>query len=104
MLRDVSADGEGARVQEVDKAVNEYPGERTFTFIGEASPGFTTSMIGVIETAVQFKVHEEAVRVRPSSTGKYHSVKVGPVVVSTPEQVKQIFNTAKADSRLKWFL
>lgn len=61
-------------------------------------------MISVIETTINLKVHEESILIRPSSTGKYHSVKVGPVVVSNPDQVKEIFTNAKADSRCKWFL
>lgn len=90
--------------KEVDEAVNEYPGERTFTAIGEGTLAFQEAMVSCVERELNCKVHEEAILVRPSKGGKYVSVKIGPVVVTNPDQVVNIFGSMKQDPRLKWYI
>ncbi|GAX78215.1 hypothetical protein CEUSTIGMA_g5657.t1 [Chlamydomonas eustigma] len=89
--------------REVDKKMNKYPGMRTFTAIGSGGAEFGDAMVKAVEHVVG-TVHPECVTLRPSSKGAYVSVKVGPVPVSTPDQVIEIFAKMKVDNRLKWFL
>lgn len=89
--------------RELDMQVNEYPGQRTFKAIGSGGGDFTIAMTACVENVVG-KVHQECVSTRPSSTGKWLSVTIGPVWVETPEQVLEIYNAMKADGRLKFYI
>lgn len=91
-------------VQEVDQAVNEYPCERIFTAIGDATPGFKDNMIACVEKALNFKVHPESILERQSSGSKYISIKIGPVIVSNADEVVAVYTAMKKDERLKWFI
>ena len=91
-------------LQEVDEAINEYPCKRVFTAIGLQDDDFRDSMVKCVETALNCCVHPEAIVVKPSSGGKYASIRIGPVIVSSADEVVAVFNSMKADERLKWFL
>lgn len=91
-------------LQEVDEAINEYPCKRVFTAIGLQDDDFRESMVKCVETALNCCVHPEAIVVKPSSGGKYASIRIGPVIVSSADEVVAVFNSMKADERLKWFL
>lgn len=54
--------------------------------------------------AVVGSVHQECLSDRPSSGGKYISVKIGPVWVENPDQVIAVFANMRTDSRLKWYM
>jgi putative lipoic acid-binding regulatory protein len=69
-----------ARLQEVDEAVNEYPCQRVFTAIGIQDGAFRDDMVACVEQVLNCSVHPEAVVERPSSGGKYVSVRIGPVI------------------------
>lgn len=88
----------------MDQAVNEYPCERVFTAIGEATPGFQENMIACVEKALNFQVHPESIQVRQSSASKYVSIKIGPVIVSSGDEVVAVYTSMKEDERLKWFI
>lgn len=88
----------------MDEAVNKYPAHRVFTAIGEGSDDFRDSMVRCVEVALNCQVHPEAVIVRPSKKGKYSSVKIGPMVVADAGEVVAVYQSMKADIRMKWFL
>eukprot|EP00892_Ulva_mutabilis_P004820 jgi/Ulvmu1/270/UM001_0274.1 len=90
--------------REVDEAVNEYPCERVFTAIGDATPGFRETMVASVEKALNCKVHPESIQERQSSGSKYVSIKVGPVIVSNADEVIAVYTSMKADERLRWFI
>lgn len=77
--------------REMDKKLNKYPGFRTFSAIGNDDEGdvsFRAAMIAAVERVLGAgAVHIECVSQRPSSQGKYLSVRVGPVAVQNPDQV-----------------
>ena len=91
----------------IDKKVNKYPGQRTFTAIGAPGDGgnaaFRAAMLAAVERVVG-AVHVECVSERPSSGGKYLSVRVGPVFVQSADQVVEVFAKIRADARVKWFM
>jgi putative lipoic acid-binding regulatory protein len=60
-------------------------------------------MVKAVEKAVG-PIHPECVQDRPSSAGSYLSVKIGPVIVQSPEQVIAIFANMRQDARLKWYM
>lgn len=91
-------------MQEVDEAVNAYPCERVFTAIGDGTSGFQENMIACVEKALNCKIHPESIQIRQSSGSKYISVKVGPVVVSSADEVVAVYTSMKEDTRLKWFI
>lgn len=66
--------------------VNAYPGVRTFTAIGTGGSDFADSMIELVVSQVG-PVHEEAINYKKSGKGNYTSVRIGPVVVSSADQV-----------------
>jgi putative lipoic acid-binding regulatory protein len=91
-------------VQQVDEAVNKYPCHRVFTAIGEGSHDFKQSMVSSVESALNCKVHPEAIEVKASRAGKYFSVRIGPMMVSDAEEVMAVYSRMKEDERMKWFL
>jgi hypothetical protein len=58
-----------------------------FTAIGTGGDDFKANMMQAVE-AVVGTVHVECVSERPSSGGKYVSVRIGPVWVETADQVR----------------
>lgn len=70
--------------------VNKYPCQRVFNAIGvvgsDGGEGFKAAMTQAVESVVG-TVHIECVSQRPSSGGKYISVRIGPVWVENAEQV-----------------
>lgn len=66
--------------------VNKYPSQRVFTAIGTGGDDFKDKMKKAVEDVVG-TVHLECVSERPSSGGKYVSVRIGPVWVETADQV-----------------
>ncbi|GLI59012.1 hypothetical protein VaNZ11_000836 [Volvox africanus] len=85
----------------VDSKVNKYPSQRLFTAVGSGDEDFRVAMVKCVEDVVGGPV---AVDVRPSSGGTYQSVRVGPVTVTSPDQVLEIFNKMRQDRRLKFHL
>jgi putative lipoic acid-binding regulatory protein len=83
--------------------VNKYPSQRTFTAIGTGGDDFAAAMCAAVADVVG-TVHVECVSQRPSSGGKYLSVRVGPVWVTCGEQVIAVFNNMRKDARLKWYM
>ncbi|KAF8069389.1 SPAC11D3.06 [Scenedesmus sp. PABB004] len=59
--------------RKIDKKVNKYPGQRTFTAIGTGGADFRAAMLAAVEGVVG-TVHCECVSERPSSGGKYVSL------------------------------
>lgn len=68
--------------------MNKYPSQRVFTAIGTGGEDFKDNMLKAVE-AVVGTVHLECVSERPSSGGKYVSVRIGPVWVEAADQVRQ---------------
>ena len=87
----------------LDQHVNEYPGNRTFKVIGSGGEDFLKSMRSCVE-AVVGKLDDKCIKTRPSSEGNYLSVTFGPILIETPEQFKDIYNSMKQDSRMKFFI
>lgn len=92
-----------AEWRRIDKKVNKYPGQRTFTAIGTGGDDFKATMLAAVEGVVG-SVHVECVSQRPSSGGKYVSVRIGPVWVQDADQVVAVFNKMREDQRLKWYM
>lgn len=67
--------------------MNKYPGQRTFTAIGTGGEDFKSTMLSAVQSVVG-TVHMECVSERPSSGGKYVSVRIGPVWVQNADQVR----------------
>eukprot|EP00197_Chlamydomonas_leiostraca_P015291 CAMPEP_0202859848 /NCGR_PEP_ID=MMETSP1391-20130828/1796_1 /ASSEMBLY_ACC=CAM_ASM_000867 /TAXON_ID=1034604 /ORGANISM="Chlamydomonas leiostraca, Strain SAG 11-49" /LENGTH=172 /DNA_ID=CAMNT_0049538943 /DNA_START=96 /DNA_END=615 /DNA_ORIENTATION=+ len=109
----LASDGSDDTWRKLDKQVNKYPGQREFKAIGfnqaaasaEGGPAcsFRDAMVHAVERVVG-SVHVECVSERPSRTGTYTSVTVGPVWVENGEQVLAIYNAMREDSRLKYFI
>lgn len=68
--------------------MNKYPSQRVFTAIGTGGDDFKDNMLKAVE-AVVGTVHVECVSERPSSGGKYVSVRIGPVWVEAADQVRR---------------
>eukprot|EP00879_Flechtneria_rotunda_P009868 GHRR01010320.1.p1 GENE.GHRR01010320.1~~GHRR01010320.1.p1 ORF type:complete len:167 (+),score=33.02 GHRR01010320.1:240-740(+) len=92
-----------AEWRKIDKKVNKYPGQRTFTAIGTGGDDFKAAMLSAVWLVVG-TVHQECVSERPSSGGKYISVRIGPVWVESADQVVEVFRNMREDSRLKWYM
>eukprot|EP00877_Chromochloris_zofingiensis_P012452 jgi/Chrzof1/7460/Cz02g24240.t1 len=92
-----------AEWRKLDQKVNKYPGQRTFTAIGTGGAAFKSSMLDAVQSVVG-PVHVECLSDRPSSQGKYISVRIGPVWVHSADQVVEVFSKMRADERLKWFM
>lgn len=89
--------------RKLDKKVNKYPGQRTFTAIGMGGESFRRSMLEAVE-GICGPVHLECVSQRLSTQGKYLSVRIGPVWVTSADQVVAVYEKMRADERLKFFL
>jgi putative lipoic acid-binding regulatory protein len=67
--------------------VNKYPCQRVFNAIGTGGDDFKAQMMQAVESVVG-TIHVECVSERPSSGGKYVSVRIGPVWVENADQVR----------------
>lgn len=67
--------------------MNKYPGTRSFTAIGMGTPEFKASMVQAVTSVVGEPLQPNQLSERPSSKGQYVSLTIGPVVVTSPEQV-----------------
>ncbi|XP_044490840.1 uncharacterized protein LOC123214892 isoform X2 [Mangifera indica] len=88
----------------LDQKVNSYPTVRGFTAIGTGGDDFVQSMVVAIESVIQKPIPEGRVRQKLSSRGKYVSVNIGPIQVSSSEQVQAVYNAMRRDDRMKYFL
>lgn len=88
----------------LDQKVNTYPSVRGFTAIGTGGDDFVHSMIVAVESVLEQPIPEDHVKQKISSRGKYVSVNIGPVVVSSSEQVQAVYNAMRRDERMKYFL
>ena len=95
--------------EEIDRRVNEYPIQRTFTAIGgergdagDATAAYPTDMREAVASVLGERVPEDAVQSRPSRNGTYLSVKIGPVTVHSKDQLEAVFDALRADARTKW--
>lgn len=89
--------------RDLDSKVNKYPGQRTFTAIGTGGVEFESDMVAAV-ASVLGPIHSDFVSSRPSSKGAYVSVRIGPVWVTSAEQVISIYTTMKGNPRLKWYM
>jgi len=87
--------------RELDKKVNSYPTQRSFTAIGSGGTEFANSIVSAVERHLG-PVHIECISQRASSNGKYLSVTVGPVWVQSADQVVSVYANMKEDDRVKW--
>ncbi|KAH9708199.1 phosphoribosylformylglycinamidine synthase [Citrus sinensis] len=71
----------------LDRKVNSYPTVRGFTAIGSGGDDFVQAMVVAVESVIQKPIPEGRVKQKVSSRGKYVSVNIGPVQVSSSEQV-----------------
>lgn len=89
--------------KELDQKVNEYPGLRSFKAIGSGGQDFVDSMVAAV-TAIGIEILPKHIHQRPSSSGRYVSVTIGPVIVSNSEQVIEVYQNMRGDQRLRYFL
>lgn len=73
--------------------VNKYPCQRVFNAIGTGGDDFKAKMMQAVESVVG-TIHVECVSERPSSGGKYVSVRIGPVWVENADQVGALYAAA----------
>lgn len=105
--RPLKLDAKGeAEWRRIDKKVNKYPTTREFKAIGvdELGPDGSTFAAAMTRalTAVVGPIHPECISTNPSRNGTYLAVTLGPVLVSSPEQVIAIFSNFQKDPRCKF--
>ena len=83
--------------------MNKYPIEREFKAIGAGGDDFVRAMVAAVESVLG-PVPQGAVRLRPSSGGRYVCVSLGPLHITGPEQIKRIYAGMKADGRAKFLI
>ncbi|KAL2903693.1 hypothetical protein RDABS01_002403 [Bienertia sinuspersici] len=88
----------------IKRHVNSYPTVRGFTAIGTGGEDFVHSMVVAVESVLEQPIPEGQVKQKTSSRGKYVSVNIGPVQVSSSEQVQAVYNAMRRDDRMKYFL
>lgn len=84
--------------------MNKYPSQRTFSAIGTGGDTFRTAVVAAVESVLGSVTHPECITCQPSSGGKYVSVRVGPVVVQSGEQVIQVFAKIRDTEGVKWYM
>jgi putative lipoic acid-binding regulatory protein len=89
--------------RKLDEKVHEYPAPRFFTSIGTGDDDFRRSMVTAVESVIG-ALPEERVVQRYSEKGKYVSVKIGPIMCSSADQVLAIYQAMRADSRMRYFI
>lgn len=87
----------------LDKKVNKYPIQRSFTAIGTGGQEFRKAMVAAVESVVG-QVHYECIAEKHSSKGAYISVTIGPVWVENSDQIIAIYGKLKDDGRAKWII
>lgn len=88
----------------LDERVHTYPYLRDFTAIGEGGEGFADAMVSAVAAVVGPVERETQVSQRPSRGGNYVSVTVGPVVVTSPDSVVEVYQRMRSDGRLRYWL
>lgn len=88
--------------RELDAKVNTYPTERVFKAIGSGGDEFVNSMVAVIRGVTS--VEDVPAATKPSAKGKYVSVTLGPVMMDHSDQVIEVYQRMREDTRLKWYL
>ncbi|GJP39804.1 hypothetical protein CLOM_g24144 [Closterium sp. NIES-68] len=89
---------------ELDKKVNTYPSLREFTAIGSGGGDFAVAMVLAVQSVIPTDTPELQVVTRESATGRYISVKIGPVRMDSSEQVRAVYQAMKQDPRMRYFL
>ncbi|GAQ80174.1 hypothetical protein KFL_000480150 [Klebsormidium nitens] len=87
----------------LDAKVHEYPTPRFFTSIGTGDDDFARSMVTAVESIIG-TLPEERVVQRYSEKGKYISVKIGPIMCTSSDQVVAIYQAMRADPRMRFFI
>ena len=86
----------------IDQKVNIYPMLRDFTAIGTGGDEFVDAMVQAVESITEAPVPK--VTKKLSSQGKYISVKIGGITVTSSEQVRAVYDAMRKDVRMKYFL
>ncbi|KAG0567281.1 hypothetical protein M758_7G154800 [Ceratodon purpureus] len=86
----------------IDQKVNVYPMVRDFTAIGTGGDEFVQAMVSAVESITETPVPK--VTKKLSSQGKYVSVKIGGITVTSSEQVRAVYDAMRKDERMKYFL
>jgi len=86
----------------IDQKVNVYPMVRDFTAIGTGGDEFVQAMVQAVESITETPVPNVSKKL--SSRGKYVSVKIGGIIVTSSEQVRAVYDAMRKDLRMKYFL
>ena len=86
----------------IDQKVNVYPMVRDFTAIGTGGDEFVQAMVQAVESITEAPVPK--VTKKLSSQGKYISVRIGGITVTSSEQVRAVYDAMRKDVRMKYFL
>jgi putative lipoic acid-binding regulatory protein len=100
----LSNNSEDEQWNELDQHINEYPGERSFKAIGSGGDDFVSAMRQCVEQVLGKSLDDNAVDTKLSSGGKYISVTFGPVMIESPDQIKDIYEKMQQDGRMKFFI
>ncbi|XP_073117303.1 uncharacterized protein [Elaeis guineensis] len=88
----------------LDQKVNTYPMFRGFTAIGTGGDDFVQAMVAAVVSVLQQPILQEQVTQRLSSRGKYVSVNIGPIRVSSVEEAQAVYGVMRRDDRTKFLL
>ncbi|KAL9660300.1 hypothetical protein QQ045_025113 [Rhodiola kirilowii] len=83
--------------------VNSYPTVRRFIAIGSGGDDFADAMVFAVESVLQEPIPDGSVKKRVSSMGRYISVNIGPVQVTSRDQVKAVYEAMMKDARMRYF-
>lgn len=86
----------------IDQKVNVYPMVRDFTAIGTGGDEFVQAMVEAVESITETRISK--VTKKLSSQGKYVSVKIVGITVTSSEQVRAVYDAMRRDVRMKYFL
>jgi putative lipoic acid-binding regulatory protein len=87
----------------LDRRVNRYPAQRSFTAIGSAGDSFEAAMVDAVASVVGH-VSGACVSQKHSARGAYVSVTIGPVLVRNSDEVVQVYERMRSDARVRYFL
>lgn len=87
----------------LDAQVNTYPSERHIKAIGAGGQSFLVSMVAAVESVTGVELPKDKVAHRLSKQGNYITVNIF-VTVENAQQVVDIYEAMKSDSRMKFFL
>ena len=90
----------------LDAEVNKYPMRRSFKAMASADDGeLAKSLVAQLNNIPGLEVDAKAhISVRPSAKGNYQSITLGPLLVTSGEQVIDVFATLKAEPRVRYVL